>query len=182
MGEDTTLCKPVNCSITMTVINKGEFVMDNFEKLCEAADLIINNIDDVLDDEEDTVLTESQIDDEIEETVDKYFEDVSVTMCKWTPEQRAYFIEKIDSMLEDSEPELMEERNIVRLDRNAVFNQLVGLFSLVIARRRKDPAFALYKKGSAIRRKAKNKIKSKYSAKAVPIARQYLRKSKRTFR
>ena len=152
--------------------------MNMYEKLCEAMDTILNNMDVAMENSEDTILTESQVDEQINENIDGYFEDVDIMFEKWSPEQQEYFMEKIDTMLE-SEPELMEERNIVHFDRNTIFSQLVGLFSLVIARRRKDPAFALYKKGSAIRRKAKNTIRAKYSNRAVPIARSYLRKRKR---
>lgn len=146
------------------------------KKLLESLDLIIDGMDEVL--EEKSVLTEEQLDDEIMADVDRYFEDMAIITSKWSPQMQSYFEERLDQMLEDSEPDLMEERNIVRLDRNAVFNQLVGLFSLVLARRRRDPAFALYKKGSAIRRKAKTTIKQKYSSRAIPLARNYLKKRK----
>lgn len=154
--------------------------MNMYEKLCEAMDTILSNMDIAMENPNDTILTEGQIDDQIGDSVDKYFEDIDVMFEKWSDDQRDYFMERIDSMLEN-EPELMEERNIVHFDQKTVFSQLVGLFSLVIARRRKDPAFALYKKGSAIRRKAKNAIRAKYTNRAVPIARSYLRKKARKF-
>lgn len=154
--------------------------MGMYKKLCEAMDSIINTMDIAMENDNDTILTESQIDDQISESVDKYFEDIDMMFEKWSDEQREQFMEHIDDMLEN-EPELMEERNIVRFDQKTVFSQLVGLFSLVIARRRKDPAFALYKKGSAIRRKAKNTIRAKYANRAVPIARSYLKRKKRKF-
>ena len=156
--------------------------MNMFEKLCDAMDVVLEHMDTAVENVDDTILTEEQIDDQISESVDRYFEDFEVMFEKWSPEQQAFFIERVDEMLESSEPELMEERNIVHFDRKTVFSQLVGLFSLVIARRRKDPAFALYKKGSAIRRKAKNTIRAKYANRAVPIARAYLRKTKRKFK
>lgn len=153
--------------------------MKMFEKMCEALDTILENIDTVLTVPEETVLNESE-ENEIIDNIERYMEDVDIVMSKWSPEQIAQFNENIDLMLEDSETmQLLTEKNIVRMDRKAVFNQLVGLFSLVIARRRKDPAFALYKKGSALRRKAKNVIKAKYSTKAIPVARSFLRKRSR---
>lgn len=152
--------------------------MNLMDKLLEALDATIAGADRALEESEDTVLTESQENAEIVESIDKYFEDLDVVLDQWSDADREHFMESIDQMLEDSEPELFEEKNIVRLDRNTVFNQLVGLFSLVIARRRKDPAFAIYAKGSALRRKGKQAIKKKYASRAIPIARKYLRKRK----
>lgn len=148
--------------------------MTLLEKLLESLDAVISGTDKALEESEDVVLNES-FDEDLTETIDKYFEDLDVTLSKWSDEDRQKFMEGIDQMLEDSEPELFEEKNIVRLDRNTVFNQLVGLFSLVIARRKKDPAFAIYAKGSALRRKGKQAIKKKYASRAVPLARKYLK-------
>lgn len=153
--------------------------MKMYEKMCEALDTIMENIDTVLTVPEETVLTEAEEND-IMDSIDRYMEDVDIVISKWSPEQIAQFNEGIDLMLEDADTmELLTEKSIVRMDRKAVFNQLVGLFSLVIARRRKDPAFALYKKASAMRRKAKNVIKAKYSTRAIPVARNFLRRRKR---
>lgn len=149
-------------------------IMDTVQ---ESLNAVLRGVDSALEEAEETILTENA-DDEMIESIDKYFEDLDMVLESMDDEEQLKFNEQIDQMLEDSEPELFQEKNIVRLDRNTVFNQLVGLFSLVIARRRKDPAFAIYAKGSALRRKGKTAIKKKYASRAVPIARKYLKKRK----
>ena len=148
------------------------------KKLLEALDAVIDSMDVMLEEDADSIFTESQLDEQFNEGMETYFADLDYNLESWTPEMREQFEAGLDKMIEEADPELFTEKNIVRLDRNTVFNQLVGLFSMIIARRRKDPVFALYKKGSKIRTKAKQTIKAKYSSRAVPFARKYLKKRK----
>jgi hypothetical protein len=149
--------------------------MDAFKKLLEGLDVAISGMDTLMKEDPDSIFTEGQIDEQIFENAQKYFEDMDYNVDRWTPEMKESFESQLDALIEQADPELFTEKNIVRLDRQTVFNQLVGLFSLIIARRRKDPVFALYKKGSMIRRKAKQKIREKYASRAVAISRKYLK-------
>lgn len=152
--------------------------MNPFKKLLEALDVAIAGFESLTQEDPDSIFTEGQIDDQILDSQEKYFEDMDVNFENWTPEMKEMFEAKLDAFIEQADPELFTEKNIMRFDRNTVFNQLVGLFTLVIARRRKDPVFAVYKKGSLLRRKAKNKIREKYASRAVGIARKYLKRRK----
>ena len=152
--------------------------MAMIDKLCEALDNIASSLDVALQEDPDTVLTESQLDEALFEDIDRLLGDVDLTLENVSPEALDAFNKKLDALMESDEMELLTERNIVRLDRNSVFKQLVGLLSLVIARRRKDPQFRVYKKGSLIRRKAKQSINAKYSSRAIPLARKLIARRK----
>jgi hypothetical protein len=84
---------------------------------------------------------------------------------------------EIEKLVTES-PAIFNEKNIVRIDRTTALHQLVGLCAIARARRRKDPAAILHKKGKMLIRKAKAIINKKYSAAALVDARRLLKNRK----
>ena len=76
--------------------------------------------------------------------------------------------------LMDLQGALSEQKNIVRLNRQAQLDSLTVRAALVLAQQHKDPLFARYAKAAKLRRQFRAQILKKYSGKAHTTARHLL--------
>jgi len=88
---------------------------------------------------------------------------------------------EIDAVANDlikENPDFFTEKNIVRFDRTTILNQLVGICSIILAKRRNDPLAAAYAKNKKLGRTLKQRIMKKYSAPATNAARKLIKRRK----
>ncbi len=69
---------------------------------------------------------------------------------------------------------LSEQKNVVRLNRQAKLSSLTMRSALVIAQQRKDPLFAKYAKAAMLKRQIRAIIAKKYGTQAQSTARKLL--------
>ena len=69
---------------------------------------------------------------------------------------------------------LSEQKNVVRLNRQAKLSSLTMRSALVIAQQRKDPLFAKYAKAAELKRRFRGLIAKKYGTQATSTARKLL--------
>lgn len=82
--------------------------------------------------------------------------------------------EALGKLIELEEGALTEERNIVRLNRQAKLDALTVHSALTIAQQKQDPLFKKYAKAAEIKRKYRAAILGKYKSTAMTTARKLL--------
>ena len=85
-------------------------------------------------------------------------------------EEEAEILAKFD----EAAGALSEQKNVVRLNRQAKLSSLTMRSALVIAQQRKDPLFAKYAKAAELKRRFRGLIAKKYGAQATSTARKLL--------
>ena len=85
-------------------------------------------------------------------------------------EEEAEILAKFD----EAAGALSEQKNVVRLNRQAKLSSLTMRSALVIAQQRKDPLFAKYAKAAMLKRKIRSIIAKKYGTQAQSTARKLL--------
>ena len=85
-------------------------------------------------------------------------------------EEEAEILAKFD----EAAGALSEQKNIVRLNRQAKLSSLTMRSALVIAQQRKDPLFAKYAKAAMLKRQIRSIIAKKYGTQAQSTARKLL--------
>ena len=85
-------------------------------------------------------------------------------------EEEAEILAKFD----EAAGALSEQKNVVRLNRQAKLSSLTMRSALVIAQQRKDPLFAKYAKAAMLKRQIRTIIAKKYGTQAQSTARKLL--------
>ena len=85
-------------------------------------------------------------------------------------EEEAEILAKFD----EAAGALSEQKNVVRLNRQAKLSSLTMRSALVIAQQRKDPLFAKYAKAAELKRRFRGLIAKKYGTQATSTARKLL--------
>ena len=85
-------------------------------------------------------------------------------------EEEAEILAKFD----EAAGALSEQKNVVRLNRQAKLSSLTMRSALVIAQQRKDPLFAKYAKAAMLKRQIRAIIAKKYGTQAQSTARKLL--------
>lgn len=85
-------------------------------------------------------------------------------------EEEAEILAKFD----EAAGALSEQKNVVRLNRQAKLSSLTMRSALVIAQQRKDPLFAKYAKAAMLKRHIRAIIAKKYGTQAQSTARKLL--------
>lgn len=85
-------------------------------------------------------------------------------------EEEAEILAKFD----EAAGALSEQKNVVRLNRQAKLSSLTMRSALVIAQQRKDPLFAKYAKAAMLKRQIRAIIARKYGTQAQSTARKLL--------
>lgn len=85
-------------------------------------------------------------------------------------EEEAEILAKFD----EAAAALSEQKNVVRLNRQAKLSSLTMRSALVIAQQRKDPLFAKYAKAAMLKRQIRAIIAKKYGTQAQSTARKLL--------
>ena len=85
-------------------------------------------------------------------------------------EEEAEILAKFD----EAAGALSEQKNVVRLNRQAKLSSLTMRSALVIAQQRKDPLFAKYAKAAMLKRQIRSIIAKKYGTQAQSTARKLL--------
>ena len=85
-------------------------------------------------------------------------------------EEEAEILAKFD----EAAGALSEQKNVVRLNRQAKLSSLTMRSALVIAQQRKDPLFAKYAKAAMLKRQIRSIIAKKYGTQARSTARKLL--------
>ena len=85
-------------------------------------------------------------------------------------EEEAEILAKFD----EAAGALSEQKNVVRLNRQAKLSSLTMRSALVIAQQRKDPLFAKYAKAAEMKRRIRAIIAKKYGTQATSTARKLL--------
>ena len=85
-------------------------------------------------------------------------------------EEEAEILAKFD----EAAGALSEQKNVVRLNRQAKLSSLTMRSALVIAQQRKDPLFAKYAKAAMLKRQIRAIIPKKYGTQAQSTARKLL--------
>jgi hypothetical protein len=75
-----------------------------------------------------------------------------------------------------SSDNVLTEHNIIKFDNETKLAQLVGICSLLIARRKGSPEYKVFKKASEVKNHMKLQIQKKEHAAATALARKYLNK------
>ena len=85
-------------------------------------------------------------------------------------EEEAEILAKFD----EAAGALSEQKNVVRLNRQAKLSSLTMRSALVIAQQRKDPLFAKYARAAMLKRQIRSIIAKKYGTQAQSTARKLL--------